>query len=219
MRRNMVVPAEFKAEGDKGQFSGYAAVFENVDLGGDVIRREAFKEFVQNSDGKVKVLFQHDSFGMTASGGLPIGLATVEQNSKGLKFSGDLVMDDPFVQRVHTHMKAGTLDGMSIGYDVLPGGAKFMESGHRELLALKLWEISPVTFGMNPKAGITDVKAVTDIRELEELLRDVAGLSRAQAKLHASAIWKTRTGQRDADDGGVEQELQRLVASVEALGR
>src|SRR3990167_181047 len=157
--KHFLVPAQFKAMGDEGKFSGYASIFENVDLGGDVIRKGAFKEFVTNDAGQVKVLFQHDSGGMFSgiSGGLPIGLATVEQNTKGLKFEGKLVMDDPFVHRVHAHMKAGTLDGMSIGYDTLPGGAKILESGIRELTAIKLWEISAVTFGMNPKARIDAV--------------------------------------------------------------
>lgn len=213
--KRMVVPMEVKEVTDKGVFSGYASVFGNVDLGGDVISKdEPFKEFARTRDGKVLTLFQHDSFGMTPSGGLPIGLAEIEQNSKGLKFTTELVMDDPFVQRVHKHLKAGTLRGMSIGYDVLPGGAKILESGVRELTALKLWEISVVTFPMNPKAAVDAVKTATapcrSVRELELLLRDAVGISRAQAKLHAGAIWKTLTGQREAD-GEVAETVQRMT--------
>lgn len=204
--KHMFVPMEIKSVNEAGRFAGYASIFGNVDLGGDVITKdEPFKEMVTNADGKVLTLFQHDSgggWGSTGAGGLPIGLSDVKQNSTGLKFDGQLVMEDPFVQRVHTHMKAKTLTGMSIGYDVLPGGAKILESGIRELNALKLWEISVVTFGMNPKARIDTVKAaqqVTNIREFEDFLRDVGGFSKAQAKQLASGGWKAMPDQRDVD--------------------
>lgn len=201
--QKMYVPVEIKSVSDKGLVEGYASVFGNVDLGGDVISKDApFKEYVKNAEGKVLHLFQHDSAGYTPSAGLPIGLAEVEQNSKGLKFASQLVLDDPFVkERVLPHFKARTLTGMSIGYDVMPGGAKVLESGVRELNALKLWEISSVTFGMNPKASMDSVKGLTHvktIRELEDQLRDVVGLSRAEAKRHASAIWSTLSTERDA---------------------
>lgn len=220
--KHLICPAEFKADGDKGQFSGYASIFGNVDLGGDVVTKDAFKEIVANEAGQVKVLFQHDSMGRTPSGGLPIGLATVEQNAKGLKFSGSLVMDDPFVQRVHTHMKAGTLSGMSIGFDVLPGGARLLESGVRELSGLKLWEISPVTFGMNPKAGIMAVKGggVMTLREYEEHLSEhlwdanVKGgrLSRDDIKLLAARGWKGFEEARDASDP--EKQAKAAIAGM-----
>lgn len=220
----MVVPMEVKSVGETGQFSGYASIFGNVDLGGDVISKDSpFKEMVTDDEGKVLVLFQHDSGGFLpgAAGGLPIGKATVEQNSKGLKFDGQLVMDDPFVQRVHKHLVAKTLRGMSIGYDILPGGAKLLDSGVRELNALKLWEISAVTFGMNPKAGVDRVKQVarcTSVRELEGMLREAAGLSKTQAAKFAGEIWKTLQGQREADEseGAVIQRMTDFLRSIPA---
>lgn len=203
--KRMMVPMEIKAVGDEGLFSGYASIFGNVDLGGDVISKDSpFKEVVTNPDGKVIVLFSHDSGGLfqaSAAGGMPIGLATVAQNSKGLKFDGELVMEDPFVRdRVHPGMKRKTLTGMSIGYDVLPGGAKVLESGVRELNALKLWEISPVIWGMNPKAGIDTVKSMPQfatIRECEFWLRDELDLTHAAAKEFVARFRKSIHGARD----------------------
>lgn len=220
-RKYMFVEMEVKDVTEKGLVSGYASIFGNVDLGGDVITKdEPFKEFVRNPDGKILHLFQHDSSGRTESAGLPIGLADVEQNAKGLKFESQLVMEDPFVkERLLPHFKAKTLRGMSIGYDVLPGGYEIMNSGVRQLNALKLWEISSVTFGMNPKAATEAVKGIqkcNSVRELEDLLRDAAGLSRAQAKLHASAIWKTLSGQRDvgAEESEAAKNLTEFLKSV-----
>ena len=71
--KQMLVPMEIKTVGSTGEFSGYASIFGNVDLGGDIISRDSpFKEIVTNADGKVVTLFQHDSYGRTASGGLPV---------------------------------------------------------------------------------------------------------------------------------------------------
>ena len=180
-----------------------------------------------NATGHLKVLFQHDSGGgfmASGAGGLPIGLASVEQNTKGLKFEGQLVMEDPFVQRVYSHMKAGTLDGMSIGYDVMPGGAKVLESGVRELSALRCWEISAVAWGMNPKAKIEQVKALpkfSTLRECEAWLRDVAGLSHGAAKDFVAQFKQVLLGTRDesARDEPRQDDLKAVLQFLETVAK
>src|SRR4051812_27492289 len=115
--KRMIVPASIKAVSAAGVITGYASIFGNVDLGGDIIQGpEPFKEIVRTADGKVLHLYAHDSYGFTPSAGLPIGKADVEQDEKGLYFESQLLMADPFVKdRIYPHMKEGTLDGMSIG--------------------------------------------------------------------------------------------------------
>lgn len=215
--KKMLVPMQIKEAGETGSFSGYASIFGNVDLGGDVISKdEPFKEIVTNPDGKVLMLFSHDSgngWTTSASGGMPIGLASVEQNSKGLKFDGQLVMDDPFCQRVLTHMKAKTLTGMSIGYDVLPGGYEVMNSGVRQLNALKLWEISPVVWGMNPKASIDIVKSMPQfetIRDCESWLREEFGLSNSGAKEFVARFKKALARDEPTRDESLAKSLEFL---------
>lgn len=174
---------ETKAFGSAGTFEGYAAIFGNVDLGGDVIERDAFKEFVRNTDGKTIILNQHNQRD-------PIGVADVVQDSTGLAFKGQLILEAPSANAAYALMKAKALGGMSMGYDVLAGGAETLSSGVRTLKALKLWEISPVTFGMNPLAGISGVKGIDHIlkggrmptlSEFESFLCE-AGFSNTQAK-------------------------------------
>lgn len=184
------LPTEFKALGDAGEFEGYASVFGNVDLGGDVIERGAFKEFVRNAAGKIKVLWQHRQ-------DTPIGVAEIKEDDRGLWFRGALVLEDPAARKAHAHMKAGSVDAMSIGYDVLPGGAEMLKSGVRALKALKLWEISVVTFGMNPLAGVTTVKT---IRDFEAELRDVLGFSQREARAIAASGYKAAGDARDVPD-------------------
>ncbi len=192
---------ETKAFGDSGSFEGYAAIFGNVDLGGDIIERGAFKEIVKGANGQVKVLYQHNQRD-------PIGVAEVEQDDKGLRFKGQLILEAASARGAYALMKGGALDGMSIGYDVLPGGAEVMKSGVRTLRSLKLWEISPVTFGMNPLAGIDGVKAadqIKTIRDFERFLRD-AGFSKERAVRLASHGFGN--DQRDAGDDFGSQALK-----------
>lgn len=199
----MNVSAEYKAAGETGAFSGYASIFGNIDLGGDIVERGAFKEMVTNAEGKIVTLWQHDAR-------QPVAVADVKQDDRGLAFDGQLVMEDPTARKALAHMKAGSVRGMSIGFDILPGGAEIMESGIRLLKALKLWEISVVTWGMNPLAGVSSakerIKQITTIRDFEDFLRDEGGFSNAQAKLLASGGWRTLQQARDessAESGDV----------------
>lgn len=206
---NLPLDFEMKAFGDAGTFEGYAAIFGNVDLGGDVIERGAFKEIVKGKNGMVKVLNQHRSMD-------PIGLAEVKQDDKGLSFKGQLVLEAPSARSMYALMKGGVVDGMSIGYDVMEGGGKILESGIRQLTGLKLWEISPVTFGMNPLAGIDGVKAanITTIREFEDFLRDAGGFSKSQAVAIACGGWKTLQDRRDS---GTSDDVKEALGILSGL--
>lgn len=199
---------ELKSITDAGHFSGYAAVFGNVDHGGDVIERGAFKEIMKRRNGKVVVLNQHRSSD-------PIGLAEVEQDDIGLKFEGDLILEAASARQAHALMKGGALDGMSIGYEVMPGGGEILKSGIRQLKALRLHEISPVTFGMNPLAGIESVKSAAaemrSIREFEDFLRDVGGFSAQRAKAIAAAGWGQVDEDRD-DPAALKKSLGEVFA-------
>lgn len=207
------IPIETKAFGDSGSFEGYASIFGNVDLGGDVIERGAFKEIVKGRNGMVKILNQHRSND-------PIGVADVKQDDKGLAFKGQLILEAPSARSAYALMKGGALDGMSIGYDVLEGGGKILESGIRVLTGLKLWEISPVTWGMNPLAGIDNVKIasnITNIRELEDFLRE-SGFSKAQAVAIASRGWNGLQDRRDSGEAdGAKEYLHFLNSLTEKL--
>ena len=45
---------------EEGVFSGYGAVFENVDSGGDIIEAGAFKKALEAGCGRVKILALHN---------------------------------------------------------------------------------------------------------------------------------------------------------------
>ena len=91
------------------------------------------------------MLWQHDP-------AEPIGLwLSLHEDAKGLRVSGRL---NPAVQRareVEALMREGALDGLSIGFRVVKA---LPERGGRRLLALDLWEISLVTFPLQPGARV-----------------------------------------------------------------
>lgn len=214
---------EVKFASDKtGVFSGYGAVFGNVDSYGDVIEKGAFKDTLRAWEDKGKfppMLLQHGGgmFGGNADDLLPVGKWTsMEENSKGLKVEGELfALNTARGQYIYEGMKAGALDGMSIGYRVkkFTQGTKPNEP-RRKLEAIELMELSIVTFPANDKARIGAVKAAQDIktiREFEDFLRDAGGFSHAAAKAIAARGFKA-SDSRDESAAGVAGIINRMLA-------
>jgi uncharacterized protein len=203
-------PFEFKAVGDDGTFSGYGSVFGTKDSYGDVVEPGAFKDSLSAwaAKGKMpKMLWQHRSDS-------PIGVWTaMSEDSKGLAVEGRLILDVQQAREAHSLMKAGALDGLSIGYVTVSDGWD-KDTQTNRLKAVDLWEVSPVTFGANPDALIESVKSITTIRELEQHLRD-GGLSAAAAKKVAVGGWKA-LDPRDADEdaSAVIAELRKSIATL-----
>lgn len=188
-----------------GEFSGYGAYFGNVDVYDDVIAKGAFKASLSEWKAKGKLppmLLQHGGgmFGGDPDGLLPVGQWTdMRENSKGLRVEGKLfAMNTERGQYIYEGMKAGVLDGLSIGfltkqqkYGTKPGEPS------RTLIEVDLKEISIVTFPANDLARVSNVKRLMldQIRDFEEALRD-AGLSRRDS---AKAISVLKSFQRDAE--------------------
>jgi uncharacterized protein len=217
---------EVKFASDKsGVFSGYGAVTGNVDAGGDVIEKGAFKRTLREWEDKGKfppMLLQHGGgiFGGGADNMLPVGKWTaMEENSKGLKVEGELfALGTERGQYIYEGMKAGALDGMSIGYRVgkegVVHGTKPGEP-RRTIKELDLVELSIVTFPMNDKARIGAVKSgdIKTIRQFEDFLRDVGGYSHAAAKAIAAGGFKA-TDPRDEDGADLAAMLRRNIATL-----
>ena len=196
------IKAELKAYHDdeddeqKGMFSGYGSIFNNKDLGNDVMMEGAFAKSIASKGARgVKLLYQHKA-------DEPIGVFDeIIEDRKGLKVKGRLAMGTQKGKEVYELMKMGAIDGLSIGYRVSPKGAHYDEKGKRRLLKeVDLMEISAVTFPMNPRARIQAVKGEgKSVREWESFFRDEGGLSRSESKVAANAVHKA-LDQREVDD-------------------
>jgi len=205
-----------------GTFSGYGAVFNNLDAGGDVIAPSAFKASLKEwkSRGKLpKMLLQHGGFFGPAEDGIPVGqYSTMEEDAKGLFLEGSLfALDTQKGKYIYEGLKSGELDGLSIGYEVIDVSyGKKPDEPRRTLKKLKLHEVSIVTFPMNDKATVEAAKAIEQLQSLsdaEDYLRDACGFSRQQAVAFVSRI----KGLRPSDSEGQIADPSGLVRHLAGL--
>ena len=135
-----------------GSFEGYAALFGRVDLGRDLILPGAFaRSLAERGVGGVRMLFQHDP-------AEPIGVwAELREDAVGLHVKGRLTLDVARAREVLALMRAGAIDGLSIGFRAVEGRTD-PRTRVRRLARIDLWEVSVVTFPMQPDARIAGVK-------------------------------------------------------------
>ena len=136
-----------------GTFEGYASLFDTEDLGHDVIAPGAFREsLARRGAAGIKMLFQHDP-------AEPIGVWTsLNEDGRGLYARGRLMPEVARAREVLALMRAGALDGLSIGFRAVQG-RRDTRTGVRRLLKVDLWEISVVTFPLLPEARVAHVKS------------------------------------------------------------
>jgi len=150
-----------------GYLEGYASVFNNVDLGGDVVRKGAFKKTIRERLKKGMILL-YDSHAVYEGTSAVIGAVTAaEERDEGLWFHASFSAVAR-AQDVRTKVKEKILRALSFGYDVIKS-APSTEFGEdvTELVELRLWEISVVPWGMNPKAASDVVKGIGLGQEFE----------------------------------------------------
>jgi len=219
-REQFLTPLEVKFATDDaavGSFSGYGAVFGNVDSYGDVIAKGAFKDNLREwkKDKRLPaMLVQHGGWGISDMDGLAIGRWTsMEEDDKGLAVEGKLIaLDTERGKIIHSAMREGVLDGLSIGFRAkeFSLGTKPTEP-RRTLKKIDLVEVSVVQMPANGQARVRSVKSAEEIktiREFEEFLRDEGGFSHAAAKAIAA------TGFKAAEPRDEDADLAALTASV-----
>jgi uncharacterized protein len=152
------VACDLKAVEADGSFSGYASRFNVVDLGRDLVLPGAFAESVSRRGARgIKMLFQHDP-------AEPIGVwLEVREDAHGLYAHGRILPEVERGREVLALMRAGAIDGLSIGFRTVEGRTD-PKSGVRKLTRIDLWEISVVTFPMLPEARVSAVKNEADLR-------------------------------------------------------
>ena len=133
------------------RFAGYAALFDRVDRGGDVIRKGAFARAVAAGAERLPLLWQHDP-------ARPVGrIERIAEDSRGLRVIARLSAAQAG-REAAALVAEGALSGLSFGYRVRDGRPRSPRGG-REISDLDLVEISLVTFPMQPAAR---VHAVTE---------------------------------------------------------
>lgn len=229
MERKTVNLIEIKFAADptatEMRFSGYGAVFGNVDSYGDVIEPGAFAKTLsdaQKSGIYPAMLLQHGGFGLTAEDKMPIGVwETLAEDGKGLLVDG-ILADTTRGLDTYKLMKMKprpAITGLSIGY--IP--KKFTigtkpNQPKRTLHEVDLMEISPVTFPANGKARVSSVKSVEDFteRDFEALMQD-AGFSRREARVIINSGFKSLRVMQVADSNELRSLAEALQRNINNL--
>lgn len=137
-----------------GQVAGYASLFDaEPDDYGDIIAPGAFSASLaahKSSDTSPLMLWQHRL-------DQPIGVwDKITEDEKGLSVSGSLVLETRQGKEAYELLKAGAVNGLSIGFRTLR--FESLEGGGRRLLELELLEISLVSLPAASRARVTNVK-------------------------------------------------------------
>ncbi|HVN46906.1 MAG TPA: HK97 family phage prohead protease [Steroidobacteraceae bacterium] len=188
--------ANVQTNAEQRTFEGLASVFNNLDLGGDVVMPGAFAKSLaaHRANGTAPAMFfMHDA------AKIPGRWIDMAETREGLAVKGRL-SNTPLGNEMYELLKDGSISGLSIGY--VPAEAGFDREGNRVLKAVDLFEISLVPLPMNVRAQVTpgSVKDADplNITQFERLSRATFGMSRAGATRFASRAWKlyraTQTG-------------------------
>lgn len=227
MERKFIPYGQLKfaqTEGDSAlkemRFSGYGAVFGNVDSYGDVIDPGAFANTLseaQKSGQFPSMLMQHGGWGLGADDYTPVGVwDKLSEDGAGLVSEGVLAPTQRG-QEAYTLLKMQprpAITGLSIGYIAKKYTVRSKpDEPRRKLHEIDLMEISLVTFPANGKARISSVKSAAgdfSERDFEQLMQD-AGLSRKEARVVLSHGFRHLKAMQDAGSG----ELDELAAAIQ----
>lgn len=121
------------------RLAGYAALFDRVDRGGDIVRRGAFAGSL--GAGGLPLLWQHRP-------DKPIGrIEHASEDRRGLRVIAAL---DAGATEALAALRSGAVTGLSFGYRV----RRAIGAAPRELIALDLVEVSLVSVPMMPGAKV-----------------------------------------------------------------
>ena len=175
-RETKFSPTDFKRLDANGMFEGYASLFGKLDQARDMVMPGAFAEsLAKRGASGVKLLFQHDP-------AEPIGVwLEIREDALGLYVKGKLLPEVARAREVLSLMRAGALDGLSIGFRTIKGRSD-AKTGIRRIEKADLWEISIVTFPMLSGARVHAVKHAPRERCFSQ-----ADLTRLARRLRAAA--------------------------------
>lgn len=140
-----------------GTLTGYGAAFGNLDDGGDIIEPGFFADVIDDFLREGFISAGHDW-------NMPIAMPmSAKEDAIGLFITATYHSDEQS-QRYRTiaaeRIAAGKQVGLSIGYEIAPGGATIEKDGRHLRKAKRLFEVAQVTVPMNREAEATDVKTL-----------------------------------------------------------
>lgn len=135
-----------------GTVEGYASLFGEIDQARDMVMRGAFADtLTRRGVRRIPMLFQHDP-------SEPVGIwLELREDHRGLFARGRLIPEVARGRELMSLLRAGAIDGLSIGFRVAKARID-PRTRVRRLHAVDLWEISIVTFPLLSGARVHAVK-------------------------------------------------------------
>lgn len=201
-------PFEVKAIDEANRtFKGLASTWD-LDLGGDVIERGAFKRTLRNWKSSKKPLPLIDQHNYMSVRSVVGKLLEAEETDDGLLSTFEII-EGPDGDEVYRRVKGGYVDGLSIGYRAIesrePDEDQRRAGIWRILKEVKLVEVSVVIWPMNPEATIESVKALTDALKAGTLTpeqeAEIAGLPDEQKDYIRALLAKSEPGPAHEEEG------------------
>lgn len=204
----------------KGEWiiEGYAST-RNIDNGNDRVIKDAFIESIKtrfteqkakNGKSKIKVLWQHDPSEIIGQ------LLETYEDDDGLFVKIKIIKHPAFktAERAYILAQLGEIDSFSIGYKVLED-KKVKENGReiRELIKVKWYEVSLVTFPMNELAEFTTVKEEDEMDE--KILEAINGLTE-QVSLALKTLAESKTTTEEVLPEPVVEEVKETEVPEKA---
>ncbi len=194
---------------DESAIKGYASVFNNKDSYDEIVLPGAFKKTLSEGlkSGRIKFADSHRAwFGTEFIHGI---LDDGHEDETGLAFNARISKTEP-AQNMLIKVKEKILNALSIGYDIVKDEYD-EEKKILYLKELKLYEVSVVAWGANPKAVITGAKGLLSLKELD-----------GEERAILVKILKALTGE-ESDPSTLEQpaaeptDVDRLLESMSGL--
>jgi HK97 family phage prohead protease len=171
------VPAFLKqVDEDKGVVECIFAIFGNVDEGKDILHPGSFTKTLSERGGKVRILDQHNTDSINRVLGKPLDIREISGRDLPIELKAEypnatggvwakiqFFLNTPEGKGAFIRLKEAGIDEWSFGYDAIDtdytsltvNGEKIQV---RNLRTVKLFEVSPVLWAMNPATVTLDAK-------------------------------------------------------------
>ena len=228
-------------------------VFGIVDLGRDISHPGSFSKTIQERGDKVIVLDAHKHDSVLAIIGKPLEIREIGRGqlppsvlkeypeaTGGVWARTQFLLETPEGKGAFERIKAGALHEWSYGYDVIEQDTSTVKTKDgkdvvvRNLRSIKLYEYSPVLWGMNPATITTSVKGLGAV-EMDDRYRiyelDDEGvpqgvaLGEYETKEAAAAALEPQDDEPDTEtdpapsteDDAIQSKAERLARAAEVL--
>ncbi len=165
-----------KIDAEQGIVEAIVNVFGILDDGGDIVQSGSFVKTLTERARRVKVLNAHNSWDVRSVIGKVLAMREVGRDdlpesvlkewpeaTGGLWTQTQYLLDTPEGKGAFDRIKADAVNEYSIGYEAMQVEYRKVDwrgqqVNARLLKEVRLWEYSPVVWGMNPATATTGVK-------------------------------------------------------------